>query len=165
MRSSELIAALAAAVTVMTLASCGSGTGSSSAATGASDGSAGLAFAKCMRAHGLPHFPDPGGPRPSGNVISLLGAQLPASTDIRAPAFQAALSVCLKRINGGHPPPPVSAAQKAQAVQFAKCVRAHGVPDFPDPVFNNGRIGQALGPNDDPNSPALRHATLVCGQP
>lgn len=165
MRAHRLVAALAVAFAAVALTSCGTGGGSSSAATGAADDSAGLAFAKCMRAHGLPHFPDPGAPQPSGNVISILGAHLPASTNIRAPAFQAALTLCMKRLNGGHPPPPVSAAQKARALRFARCMRAHSVPDFPDPVFKNGRIGQALGPNDDPNSPALKHAAEVCGQP
>jgi len=160
-----LMAALAAGVLAMAVAACGTGSGSSSAATGAADDSAGLVFARCMRAHGLPHFPDPGGPRPSGNVISILGAHLPPSTDVRAPAFRSALSRCLKLITDGHPPPPVSAGQKAQALGFAKCMRDHGVPDFPDPVFKNGRIGQALGPGDDRKSPAVKHATQVCGQP
>ena len=39
---------------------------------------------------------------------------------------------------------------------FAKCMRAHGVPNFPDP---NGSSGQ-LGPNSgiDPNSPQFQSA-------
>jgi hypothetical protein len=39
---------------------------------------------------------------------------------------------------------------------FARCMRAHGVPDFPDP---NGQSGQ-LGPSSgiDPNSPQFQAA-------
>ena len=42
------------------------------------------------------------------------------------------------------------------SLAFAKCMRAHGVPDFPDP---NGQSGQ-LGPSSgiDPNSPQFQSA-------
>jgi hypothetical protein len=159
------MATLAAGGAAVVLAACGSGAGSSSAATGASDDSAGLNFARCMRAHGVPHFPDPGGPRTSDAGISILGAHLPPTTNIKAPAFQAALSLCMKRLDAGHPPRPLSAAQKARALAFARCMRAHGNPGFPDPVFMRGRIGQGIGTGEDPNSPAFAHAQQACGQP
>jgi hypothetical protein len=42
------------------------------------------------------------------------------------------------------------------SLAFAKCMRAHGVPDFPDP---NGQVGQ-LSPESgiNPNSPQFRSA-------
>lgn len=165
MRARRLAATLTVGSVALALAACASGAGSSSAATGASDDSAGLAFAKCMRAHGFPHFPDPGGPRPSDSSISILGVRLPPTTDIRAPAFQSGLHFCMKKATGGHPPPALSAAQRAQALQFARCVRAHGIQAFPDPVFRDGRIALGIGSGVDPNSPAFRHAEQACGQP
>jgi hypothetical protein len=44
----------------------------------------------------------------------------------------------------------------AYSLAFAQCMRAHGVPDFPDP---NGQSGQ-LGPSSgiDPNSPQFQAA-------
>lgn len=163
MRTRRLAATLTAGGVAIVLAACGSGAGSSSAATGASDDSAGLAFAKCMRAHGFPHFPDPGGPRGSDS-ISILGVRLPPTTNIRAPAFQSALKLCMNKATGGHPPPPLSAAQKAQALAFAKCMRTHGDPSFPDPVFSsNGGVG--IGKGQDPSAPAFQHAQRVCGNP
>jgi hypothetical protein len=164
MRAPRLATTLTAGGVAIALAACGSG-GSSSAATGASDDSAGLAFAKCMRGHGFPHFPDPGGPR-SSDGISILGVHLPPTTNIRAPAFQSGVQLCTSKATGGHPPPPPTAAQKAQALAFAKCMRAHGDPGFPDPVFtSNGGIGIGIGKGQDPSAPAFQHAQRVCGNP
>jgi hypothetical protein len=44
----------------------------------------------------------------------------------------------------------------SDSLAFARCMRAHGVPDFPDP---NGQPGQ-LGPGSgiDPNSPQFQSA-------
>ncbi len=39
---------------------------------------------------------------------------------------------------------------------FARCMRAHGVPDFPDPNGRNGQLGPGSG--IDPNSPAFQAA-------
>ncbi|HEX3452998.1 MAG TPA: hypothetical protein VHS03_00120 [Gaiellaceae bacterium] len=56
-----------------------------------------------------------------------------------SPQFQAALNACRKDIPGGGPPA-LTPAQQAQARQaytrFAACMRAHGVPNFPDPSGN-----------------------------
>jgi hypothetical protein len=54
------------------------------------------------------------------------------------------------------PPGSQGRAVGSFTVDFAKCMRAHGVPDFPDP---NGRSGQ-LGPNSgiDPASREFQSA-------
>ncbi|HTU96856.1 MAG TPA: hypothetical protein VMF14_13510 [Solirubrobacteraceae bacterium] len=49
-----------------------------------------LAFAKCVRAHGVPSFADPGGGAVVGGVVASKHA--PASVD--APAFRRALAAC-----------------------------------------------------------------------
>jgi hypothetical protein len=119
-----------------------------------------------MRSHGVPQFPDPGNAPPTGSTISILGAHLPPSINIRSPAFRSALTICMKRFLAGHPRPPVSAAQKAAALKFARCVRAHGVPHFPDPRFPaGGGIAIPGVPDSNPNAPALQHAQQVCGNP
>jgi hypothetical protein len=43
----------------------------------------------------------------------------------------------------------------------AKCMRAHGVPDFPDPVASNGGIGYSLG-GIDTSSLQYRSAQQAC---
>ena len=157
----------AAGAVGIAVAACGSGGGAiASAQTGSGPGPGTVTFAKCMRGRGVPQFPDPGGPRPAGSSISILGAQLPSTIDIKAPAFQAALKVCMKRFLAGHPRPPLSAAQKAGVLKFAQCMRIHGVPNFPDPRFPPGGGIAIPGPaGASASSPAFRHAQQVCGSP
>ena len=139
---------------------------SASAQTGSGPDPETVTFAKCMRGHGVPQFPDPGGGPRAASSISILGAHLPANTNIHAPAFQAALDTCMKQFLGAHPRPPVSAAEKAAALKFAHCIRTHGVPGYPDPTFPAGggiAIGGPAGVT--PDSPAFQHARKACGNP
>ena len=80
-----------------------------------------LNFARCMRANGVPNFPDP---KPGG------GFRFPASP---APAFAAAQAKCQKLLPNGGAPPPFDPQALGQLRQIAVCMRRHGVPDFPDP--------------------------------
>lgn len=161
----RLMPAALATAAALALAACGSSGGPiASAQTGSGPGPGAVTFAKCMRGHGVPEFPDPGGTPPAGSSISILGAQLPPTINIKAPAFQSALNTCMKQFNAAHPRPPVSAAQKAAAVKFAECMRAHGLPSFPDPTFPaGGGIAIRTGPGVNPDSPAFQHAQEVCG--
>ena len=154
------------AVTIaLAIAGCGSGSGPGGGATGASNTPTLLTFAQCMRAHRVPDFPDPGGAKPSGSGVSIFGIAVPATIDVRSPAFQAALSACQKLATAGAPPTGLTEAEKEAALRFSQCMRAHGVPNYPDPVFRNGRIGIRPGPGDNPNSPAFLAAEKACGNP
>ncbi len=88
---------------------------------------AALAFAGCMRAHGLPNFPDP---RAGGGFLFHTGA----GADPSSPAFKAAQTKCKKFLppGPGSGPPP-SAKTLAHYLTVAQCMRQHGVPEFPDP--------------------------------
>jgi len=60
------------------------------------------------------------------------------------------------------PPNPVIAAkQYEQAVKFTRCMRAHGIADFPDPSAGGGIQISGLGPNSDLNP---SNATFVAAQ-
>jgi hypothetical protein len=48
-------------------------------------------------------------------------------------------------------------------ISLSKCMRANGIPNFPDPTFNNGSQSLNLGPGLNPNSPAFRRAAKACG--
>jgi hypothetical protein len=123
--------------------------------------SAALKFANCMRSHGVTNFPDPG----SGG-----GVQVPLGSNLKGPAFRSAAQACGKfgpKLSGR--PPQLSAAQRRRLIAFSQCIRAHGMPNFPDPTFpasGGARIaGQGQQPNFNPQSPAFEHASAACGIP
>ncbi len=113
------------------------------------------AYAQCMRAHGAPTFPDPNS---SGQIL------LTPSVNTDTAAYQSAYNDCKSL----EPPPPVDPAASSQrlaaAVKFATCMRAHGVPEFPDPQgTSNGGIGFSATPGgSDTNSPAFQRADQKC---
>jgi hypothetical protein len=48
-----------------------------------------------------------------------------------------------------------------QLLAFAKCLRSHGVPKFPDPIFHpDGRVETGVPQN--PNSPSFVAAANAC---
>jgi hypothetical protein len=170
-----------AATRSSTTGSTSFGTGGAIASRSTAAGSYGsgpLGFAKCMRANGLPNFPDP---KPGGQH------EIPAPNNPAAPAFDAAQRKCEKLIPGSGPPgsgPPPSAKTLARLRRIAECMRGHGVPQFPDPRTsvpsnlkspNGGGDIREITDYDgaillfptsmDLQAPAYRHALTVCGAP
>lgn len=97
----------------------------------ASPEQAGLAFAKCMRASGAPNFPDP---KAGGGFLF----HADAGMNLSSPRFKAAQVKCQKLMPGGGPPGPGSTTNPspqtlARFLRIARCMRQHGVQDFPDP--------------------------------
>jgi hypothetical protein len=142
--------------TLTLLAACSAGSvgpGVASASSSASPArQAGeLAFAVCMRSHGVPNFPDPGGDVPRG-------------PDKQSPQFRTAMQACGSLLPQGQGSQP-SAADKESFLRFSACVRAHGVPNYPDPVFPAGGgafIGLPPGMSD--SAPTLQAAEKACSQ-
>jgi hypothetical protein len=161
-------AALAAMGLIALLATaCGGGSspgasaagGSASAAGGSTREQAALAYARCMRSHGAPDFPDPDS---SGNFH--LGNNSVTSQET------AANQVCNHLLNVGTQ---LNAAQTqhtlSQLVKYAQCMRSHGVPNFPDPQMTNGGIGvpggfsfDTSGRNLHQKSPQYQAAARAC---
>jgi hypothetical protein len=167
MRSITLIILLAAGG--VGLAACGSSSNSNTA-TNAADSVAGgkqgdfLAFSQCMRAHGVPNFPDIShGMR----IATSPGSTTVNGVQVNSPAFQSAMQTCRSKLpDGGNPGPP-SQSQRRRALAFSQCMRSHGVPNFPDPTFSANGIRVHVGPGSglDPNSPAFQAAQKACGLP
>lgn len=152
--------ALLAGVTAIGLLGVGCASSSSKAPRDAAQpATQAVAYAKCMRSHGVPDFPDPGGSSAGSNTF--LGIALPASINPQSPAFQSANTVCQKVVaTGGLAKPPITEQQKLALLASAECMRKHGVSDFPDPTFpNSGGISQS---GVDPQSPAFEHAVRAC---
>jgi hypothetical protein len=157
-----------------TAAAGGRPAGSRSTAQSAG-GSGPLAFAKCMRANGVPNFADPNAG--SGPVF-----QTSAGTGPAAPAFKAAQAKCQKLIQGGLPAPGStthpSAHTLAKLVKIAQCMRHHGVPQFPDPRTSFPSTPGGVGVITDfdgaillfpstinMQAPAYKQALTACGAP
>jgi hypothetical protein len=163
MRTRLSITALALALPLAACGSSGSGDKQAASIAGSTGYAKMLKFSSCMRAHGVSGFPDP---TSTGGL--LLKAGPGSGIDPRSPAFQSAQQACKKLLpNGGHPGP-VSASQRAAALRFSQCMRAHGVPNFPDPSFGAGggiQLGFRRGSGIDPQSPAFQAAQKACGGP
>lgn len=176
MRFTIILSLLLAAVGV---AACGSSDPSTTTAASSSTGknASGLAFARCVRAHGVPNFPDPTSNGQGGIQIqqSQRSGSGPTTSvngvPVNGPAFQGAMQACRSDLpNGGHPSAAQAAKVKAEALAMSRCMRSHGVPNFPDPTFQSGpnggvRIGIKISNSSgiDPNSPAFQAASKECG--
>src|SRR5579862_1136045 len=123
--------------TVATLPAAGAGPAAAAAQTGGPSSAATTPFGKaeaysaCMRNHGVPNFPDPV-LTPSGDY----GFRT-RGVDPKSPAFQSAGKACnaLAPQGWGATGRQLSPAQQQQWLNWARCIRVHGVPDFADPTF------------------------------
>lgn len=169
-----LIAHRASVAVVVAAALAITGCGSSSAPTGTTGGGANenntarlLSFVRCARTHGIPDLSDPGSRPPrSGSssqpVLVLMSISFPAGITPQSPAFQSAMQACKHRLPNGGPRPQISAGQRRRMIAAAQCMRTHGAPTFPDPVFTPHGI-KVGGPSVDPQSPAFQRAAKACG--
>jgi hypothetical protein len=88
-----------------------------------------LAFSRCVRAHGVPNYPDPGS---GGGIVKETAQQLGVSSS----RLQAALSGCQHLLpnTGNIDDNPAELHQWwSQMLRFAQCMHSHGVPNWPDP--------------------------------
>jgi hypothetical protein len=160
-RAGFLVASLLAVGTLV--AACGSGPASPGVARGLSSTSttsasssqsssyrSDLAYATCIRSHGVPNFPDP---KPGGGFN--------ISSNPNDPQLQAAQQACGNLLPGGGNQTSGSnftPQQQAQLLQYAQCMRAHKILNFPDPTSKG--LGSLIG--IDMNSPQFRSASLAC---
>jgi hypothetical protein len=144
----------------------GTGTGSGSGAAGsASTTSSGadktltghdkaVKFAECMRANGVPHFPDPD---PKGDFNF--------GVDVSRDVWLKAIDACKALKPPGALSSKRTPKQQVASLRFAQCVRDNGVKDFPDPVNGEPLIDTYKIPSS--NRPGgmtiLNAATHKCG--
>jgi hypothetical protein len=125
------------AIVALLATACG---GPSSSASGTGDSSTteqALAYASCMRSHGVPNYPDPlSNGTFSGNALNALG--------VSQSTMQAALNAC-NRLQPKSPLPHESLEETlTKFLKFAACMRSHGVPGFPDPTVTGQSIGWSI---------------------
>jgi len=113
-------------------------------------------FSQCMRANGVSGFPDPD----SSGQLTIDGVVNGSSLNPNTPAFQQALSACKDLEPPGFMGTERTTQQQEAALEFAQCMRANGVPDFPDPTPNGPLIDTSRIP-----SAAGRGARSIPGFP
>jgi hypothetical protein len=160
-RAGVLAAAVAGAG--LLAAACGGGGGSSPGGSAASPGPETYqqmaAYSQCMQAHGAPGFPEPV-KGPGGAYLYPMDPQL--AQKLTGPGYNAALRACKKLQPSFVITPAERQAALNQLLKFARCMRAHGITNFPDPTAHGGGVGISLGPGDDPNSPQFQAAQKIC---
>ena len=118
-----------------------------------------------MRSDGVPNFPDLSSSamliQANGQTLSVNGVSVDAS------AFLAARAKCEKYMPHVAASPAQAAHQTRKGLQFARCMRSHGVPNFPDPKLTTSTNGNAVadlrGAGLNFQSPAFKAAATACG--
>jgi hypothetical protein len=165
MRTHTLIRPLVTAVLIiaaLAVAACGEEAGAGGDSASDRDKQmrdAGLKFARCMREHGI-DMPDP---KPGERGLRLMQPK-----GVSPQKMRAADEACRKYLEDV-PAPELTEAQKKEfqeaALANARCMREHGISNFPDPTFDeNGgaqiRIDRKQG--IDPESPKFQAAQKAC---
>jgi hypothetical protein len=160
MKFGWLAAVLAAAGLVV--AGCGGGGGSgSSTPSQAAMRDAAVKYSQCMRENGVKAYPDPDS---QGRMLVKAGPG--TGIDPQSPQFKTAAKACEKYQPKAGGKFDRAQAQKMQqaALEFAQCMRRHGV-NFPDPQFQDGGAKMTFGgPGMNPNDPKFRAAQQACAK-
>jgi hypothetical protein len=166
-RKRRPLAGLALIAMVALISACGSSapTSTSSASASASGGGnpsatnheKAVKFAECMRNNGVSAFPDP----PASGNLTIDAIANGSSLDTSTPAFTQAISACKHLEPAGFTGSKRSSAQQSAALKFAQCMRANGVPDFPDPVPNGPLVDTNRIPSAaQPGGMSALHAAM-----
>jgi hypothetical protein len=184
-RQAGVYAALLVAVALLTAACGGSNSPGVASAGSPSPGSSAqhsvLAFSQCMRSHGVPKFPDPvtEGELPKISVEGL---------GVSSSQFNAADSACQhllptgeisgnsggytapveRCIVGGICLPAVTHWLQNKELKYARCMRLHGIPSWPDPTTDaQGRVNfqVKLAWAANPPEPQSRECARQSGSP
>jgi hypothetical protein len=140
-----------------------------------------LNYSECMRSRGEPDFPEP-------NAQGLIKITDPTGVmSPNSPQFEGAEKACRSLDNGGFDeeftsggpagpsagstrtglaPPAQTAAQTRQRVAFVRCMRTHGVRNFPYPTARGVvSVGMVVAAGINPRSPAVVRVVVKCLPP
>lgn len=175
------IAVTAALVLLATACSSGgspSGSGGSRHAGGSSSTRSAVGFSVCMRSHGVPNYPDPPQGAPPGfpavssaQEVGVSTAQLQAAERACYHALPidantlGRLSLAQCEYIGDCPRALVQQAM-TQLEKYARCMRSHGLPRWPDPIIGaNGAPYFVISPSKvgfDPYSSQVEAKDRIC---
>jgi hypothetical protein len=113
-------------------------------------------WAGCMRSHG-----DSGQVDPTVDASKVIQITLGWAGGLRGEngACGPYLSAAQAALGGGTPS---SSSDQAAALKFAQCMRANGVPDYPDPTGSSQAIHASSGSDLNPANPTFQTASALC---
>jgi hypothetical protein len=145
------------------IAACGSSPpdAASPSAHGGTPATGLLAYASCMRSHGVPDFPDPassgGIPKETGQQLGVSDSELNAAQNACQHVIPAGQSL------SGQASQTITVQQQQDYLKVAACMRSHGFSDFPEPSFSAGQVEfPQLQHLVDVNSPQFTQAYHIC---
>ncbi|MDP9258500.1 MAG: hypothetical protein M3Q31_18405 [Actinomycetota bacterium] len=114
-----------------------------------------FAFARCMRSHGIPGWPDPNSHgffdksklRPLGLNVARVRALEDGPCNIPLPSPQKYT---------------ITPADRADYLKAASCMRSHGFADFPDPTFPDNNVTLHIPASINTNSSKFKSAATTC---
>ena len=120
---------------------------------------AALNLARCLRAHGIPSWPDPdqdgGFDKAKLRALPIDPSQIRALEDgpcnITIPASGTAVQI--------------TPADRVDYLQAAACMRTHGYPAFPDPTFPNGGVALHIPATIKQETSRFQNAARICTRP
>jgi hypothetical protein len=121
-----------------------------------------LALARCMRANGLPKWPDP----TTGGVFDKSKLQQTgySSAQVRAVEDGPCKSTLPTAAPSAPPVQTITTQQQQDYIDAVACMRSHGFSNFPDPTFSDGHVTLVPPPGVDTNSTEFTQAQHTCQQ-
>jgi len=132
-------AIIATAALVLLTAACSgspssSGSGDSPNAGRSANSQVGVNYANCMRSHGVPKYPDPDSSNELANGLPKVSLQ---QLEVSSSHYQAAQHACAHLLPNGGQQTQAQSQQDLNAMRrYARCMRSHGVPTWPDPTYD-----------------------------
>ncbi|WP_405021104.1 hypothetical protein OHV05_33665 [Kitasatospora sp. NBC_00070] len=150
------------AVGVLLLTGCASGADPDGASAGG-DQEQVRKFAQCMREHGVDMSDTQDGRIGTGpDPAASTGPQaLSSGGAVDLPEDDNAFEKCRAFLPNGGQPQKLSAADLAQRVKFAQCMRSRGI-DYPDPTADGQAQAVPMNPNDPQAVTKLDDASRAC---
>jgi hypothetical protein len=107
-------------------------------------------FAECVRAHGVPHFPDPNAK-----------GEFEFGVDVTPAVWGRAVDACKALQPPGSLSSKRTPQQQTAGIRFARCARENGVKDFPDPANGQPLIDTYRIPSSErPGGMAILNAAI-----
>jgi hypothetical protein len=122
-------------------------------------------WASCMRSNGDPNQVDP-----TIDANKVIHITFPPGANGNGPVSigkgsnnpcQAYLTAASTALRGGKP---FQKPDPAKLEKFSQCMRANGIPDFPDPNGQGLQIQSHPGSDLNPNNPTFQNASKKCAQ-